>query len=43
MYFGWYIVATTMFLALVTTGARNSFGIFIIPPEEELDGVGRHV
>lgn len=35
MYFGWYIVATTLFLALVTTGARNSFGIFIIPLEEE--------
>ena len=28
-------MATTMFLALVSTGARNSFGIFIIPLEEE--------
>ena len=26
----WYIVATFMFNALVTTGARNAFGIFII-------------
>ena len=35
IYYGWYIVATTMFLALVSTGARQSFGIFIIPLEEE--------
>jgi len=35
IYYGWYIVATTMFIALVSTGARNSFGIFIIPLEEE--------
>ena len=35
LFYGWYIVAVTMFIALVTTGARNSFGIFIIPLEEE--------
>ena len=35
LFYGWYIVAVTMFIALVTTGARNSFGIFIIPMEEE--------
>ena len=35
IYFGWYIVAATMFIALVSTGARNSFGIFIIPLEDE--------
>lgn len=35
IYYGWYIVATTMFIALVSTGVRNSFGIFIIPLEEE--------
>lgn len=35
IYYGWYIVATTMFIAFVTTGARNSFGIFIIPLEDE--------
>ena len=35
IYYGWYIVFTTMFLALVTTGARSSFGIFIIPLEDE--------
>ena len=35
IYYGWYIVATTMFIAFVTMGARSSFGIFIIPLEEE--------
>jgi MFS family permease len=35
LYFGWYIVTTTMFIAFVTTGARSSFGIFIIPMSEE--------
>ncbi|MFQ6027761.1 MAG: MFS transporter [Dehalococcoidia bacterium] len=35
VYYGWYIVATFMFIALVTTGARNAFGIFIIPMSEE--------
>ena len=35
VYFGWYIVATFMFVALVTTGARNAFGVFIIPMSEE--------
>ena len=35
VYFGWYIVATFMFIALVTTGARNAFGIFVIPMSEE--------
>lgn len=35
VYFGWYIVATFMFIALVTTGARSSFGIFVIPMSEE--------
>ena len=35
MYYGWYVLATTMFVAFVTTGARSSFGIFVIPMEEE--------
>jgi MFS family permease len=35
VYFGWYVVAAVMFIAFVTTGARSSFGIFIIPLEEE--------
>ncbi|MCH2498642.1 MAG: MFS transporter [Dehalococcoidia bacterium] len=35
LYFGWYVCAATVFVAFVTTGARSSFGIFIIPLEEE--------
>ena len=34
VYYWWYIVATFMFIALITTGARNTFGIFIIPMSE---------
>jgi len=34
VYYGWYIVATFMFIALITTGARNTFGMFIIPMSE---------
>ena len=37
LFYGWYIVATAMFIAFVTTGARNSFGIFVIPMSEEFD------
>ena len=35
MYYGWYILATTMFIAFVSTGARSSFGIFVIPMSED--------
>ena len=35
VYFGWYVLATTIFIAFVTTGARSSFGIFVIPMSEE--------
>ena len=35
IYYGWYVCAATVFVAFVTTGARSSFGIFIIPLEEE--------
>ena len=34
-YYGWYIVGACVFLALVTTGARSSFGVFVIPMSEE--------
>jgi MFS family permease len=37
IFYGWYMVATFMFIALVTTGARNAFGVFVIPMEEEFD------
>ena len=35
LYYGWYIVFTCMFIALITNGVRNSFTIFIIPLEAD--------
>ncbi len=35
LYYGWYIVATCFFIAFLTVGARNAFGIFVIPMSEE--------
>jgi len=35
IYYGWYVVAAFTFIALLTSGARNSFGIFVIPMTEE--------
>ena len=35
LYYGWYIVFTCMFIALLTNGVRNSFAIFIIPLETD--------
>ena len=37
IYYGWYILGTAMFIAFVTTGARNGFGVFVIPMSEEFD------
>ncbi len=37
IFYGWYIVATCIFVAFVTNGARNSFGIFVLPMSEEFD------
>ena len=37
MYYGWYVVITAMFIAAVTTGARNGFGVFIIPMSDAFD------
>ena len=37
MYYGWYLVLTAMFIAGLTTGARNGFGVFVIPMSEDLD------
>ncbi|MCH8898149.1 MAG: MFS transporter [Chloroflexi bacterium] len=34
-YYGWYVVATCFFIALLTVGSRNAFGIFVIPMSEE--------
>ena len=35
IYFGWYVVATCAFIGLITMGARNAFGIFIIPMTDD--------
>jgi len=35
MYYGWYIVATCVFIAFLTNGARNAFGIFVLPLEHD--------
>ena len=35
IFFGWYIVATCFFIAFLTVGVRNAFGIFVIPMSEE--------
>jgi MFS family permease len=35
LYYGWYVVGACVFIALVTNGARNSFGIFVLPMSEE--------
>ena len=37
IYYGWYLVITAMFIAGLTTGARNGFGVFVIPMSEDLD------
>ena len=34
IYYGWFIVGATFFIALVTVGARNGFGVFIVPMED---------
>ena len=36
-YYGWYVVATAMFIAAVTTGARNGFGVFVLPMSEAFE------
>ena len=35
IYYGWYLVAACMFIALTTTGARNAIGVFVIPMSDE--------
>ena len=35
VFYGWYLVGTFFFIAMLTTGARNSFGVFVIPMSEE--------
>jgi len=35
LYFGWYVCAATLSIGFVSVGARNSFGVFVIPMSEE--------
>ena len=35
LYFGWYVLAATIFIGIVTTGAQSSFGVFVVPMEKE--------
>ena len=35
IYFGWYVCAATVFIGFVSIGARNSFGVFVIPMSDE--------
>lgn len=35
IFYGWFIVAAGFFSLFVTTGARNGFGVFIIPMTDE--------
>ena len=37
IYYGWYVAAAFTFIALITSGARNAFGIFVIPMTEEFE------
>ena len=37
VYFGWYVVGASLFIALVTIGVRNAMGVFVIPMSEEFD------
>jgi len=35
VFYGWFIVAVTFFIALVTVGTRGGFGVFVVPMEED--------
>lgn len=37
MFYGWFVVATCMFIAFLTMGTRNTFGAFVVPMEEEFE------
>ena len=34
IFYGWYLVAAFVIIALVTNGARNAFGVFVLPMEQ---------
>jgi sugar phosphate permease len=35
IYYGWYVCAATLFIGFVAIGARNSFGVFVVPMSDE--------
>ncbi len=35
IYYGWFIVAITFFVIMMTMGARNGIGVFVLPMSEE--------
>ena len=35
IYYGWYVCAATVFIGFVAVGARNSFGVFVVPMSDE--------
>ena len=37
VFYGWFVVATCMFIAFLTMGSRNAFGAFVVPMEAEFE------
>ena len=37
LFYGWYIVAACIFIAFITNGIRQSFGIFVLPLSSEFE------
>ena len=35
IYYGWYVCAAAVFIGFAAVGARNSFGVFVVPMSEE--------
>ena len=35
IYYGWYVCAAAMFIGFVAAGARQSFGVFVVPMSDE--------
>ena len=37
VFFGWYIVAATVFIAFIGVGARQGFGVFVVPMSDDFN------
>ncbi|MCI0847415.1 MAG: MFS transporter, partial [Chloroflexi bacterium] len=35
IFYGWYVCAAAVFIGFVAVGARNSFGVFVLPMSDE--------